>query len=74
MTVELRESLYFLFTQHGRVIDVVALKTIPCRGQAFIVFDDIADATNAMRSLQGFPLYNKNIVVLVDLENCLCQI
>ena len=58
----LRESLYYLFAQHGKVIDVVALKTLPARGQAFVVFSDIQEATAAMRLLQGFPLFTKNIV------------
>ncbi|KAI8914524.1 hypothetical protein EDD86DRAFT_186821 [Gorgonomyces haynaldii] len=60
---ELRESLYFLFTQFGRVIDVVALKTIRERGQAFVVFEDVAGATSALRALQGFAFYGKNIKI-----------
>ena len=35
---ELRRSLYFLFSQYGAVLDVVALKTPKMRGQAFVVF------------------------------------
>ncbi|KAH6573820.1 hypothetical protein BASA60_005839 [Batrachochytrium salamandrivorans] len=61
-SVELRESLYYLFSQYGRVIDVVALKTMKMRGQAFVVLDTIPAATVAMRELQGFPLYDKNMV------------
>jgi U2 small nuclear ribonucleoprotein B'' len=51
---ELRQSLYEAFSQFGRVVDVVALKTTRMRGQAFIAFEDIASATNALRGLQGF--------------------
>ena len=29
------------------------------RGQAFVVFRDISSATNAIRSMQGFPFYDK---------------
>ncbi|TPX56625.1 hypothetical protein PhCBS80983_g04404 [Powellomyces hirtus] len=58
---ELRRSLYYLFSQHGQVIDVVALKSMKMRGQAFVVFREIASATSAMRSLQGFPLYSKSL-------------
>ena len=32
------------------------------RGQAFVVFADIASATNALRSMQGFPFYEKPMV------------
>jgi len=56
---ELRKSLYAMFTQFGTVLDVVALKTLEMRGQAFVVFKDVASATNAMRSMQNFPFYDK---------------
>ncbi|ORX44211.1 u2 small nuclear ribonucleo protein B''-like protein [Piromyces finnis] len=60
---ELRKALYYLFSQYGRVVDVVALKTIKMRGQAFIVYREITEATKAMRSLQGFPLFDKPIKI-----------
>jgi len=56
---ELRKSLYAMFSQFGTVLDVVALKTLRMRGQAFIVFKDLAAATNARRSMQNFPFYDK---------------
>ncbi|XP_026179682.1 U2 small nuclear ribonucleoprotein B'' [Mastacembelus armatus] len=56
---ELKRSLYALFSQFGQVIDIVAMKTMPMRGQAFVVFKELAAATNALRQLQGFPFYNK---------------
>jgi len=56
---EIRKSLYAMFTQFGTVLDVVALKTLEMRGQAFVVFKDTASATNAMRSMQNFPFYDK---------------
>ncbi|XP_028828336.1 U2 small nuclear ribonucleoprotein B'' isoform X2 [Denticeps clupeoides] len=43
----------------GQVLDIVALKTMRMRGQAFVVFKELAAATNALRQLQGFPFYNK---------------
>lgn len=51
-------------TQHGRVIDIVCRRTEKDRGQAFVVFKDITDATAALRALQGFPLWKKNLVPL----------
>jgi U2 small nuclear ribonucleoprotein B'' len=60
---ELRKALYYLFSQYGRVVDVVALKTMKMRGQAFIVYREITEATKAMRSLQGFPLFDKPIKI-----------
>uniref|UniRef100_A0A3B4V8Q3 Small nuclear ribonucleoprotein polypeptide B2 n=1 Tax=Seriola dumerili TaxID=41447 RepID=A0A3B4V8Q3_SERDU len=56
---ELKRSLYALFSQFGQVIDIVAMKTMRMRGQAFVVFKELAAATNALRQLQGFPFYNK---------------
>jgi len=56
---ELKKALYAIFNQFGSILDVVALKTLKMRGQAFIVFKDIPSATNALRSMQGFPFYDK---------------
>uniref|UniRef100_A0A8C2ZCI1 Small nuclear ribonucleoprotein polypeptide B2 n=1 Tax=Cyclopterus lumpus TaxID=8103 RepID=A0A8C2ZCI1_CYCLU len=56
---EMKRSLYALFSQFGQVVDIVALKTMKMRGQAFVVFKELAASTNALRQLQGFPFYNK---------------
>jgi len=56
---ELRKALYAMFSQFGTVLDVVALKTLKMRGQAFVCFLDISSATNAMRAMQNFPLFDK---------------
>ncbi|XP_072046042.1 U2 small nuclear ribonucleoprotein B''-like [Amphiura filiformis] len=57
--VELKKSLYAIFSQFGQILDIVALKTLKMRGQAFVVFRDVTSATNALRSMQGFPFYDK---------------
>lgn len=56
---ELKKSLYALFSQFGHILDIVALKTPKMRGQAFVIFKEITSSTNAIRSLQGFPFYDK---------------
>ncbi|KXJ17619.1 U1 small nuclear ribonucleoprotein A [Exaiptasia diaphana] len=56
---ELKKSLYAIFSQFGAIIDIVALKTFKMRGQAFVVFRDLPSASNALRSMQGFPFYDK---------------
>ncbi|XP_012259838.1 U1 small nuclear ribonucleoprotein A [Athalia rosae] len=56
---ELQKSLYAIFSQFGQILDIVALKTLKMRGQAFVIFKEIASATNAVRSMQGFPFYDK---------------
>lgn len=32
------------------------------RGQAFVIFKEVSSATNALRSMQGFPFYDKPMV------------
>lgn len=56
---ELKKSLYAIFSQFGQILDIVAIKTLKMRGQAFVIFKDINSATNALRSMQGFPFYDK---------------
>ncbi|XP_038713193.1 U2 small nuclear ribonucleoprotein B'' 2-like [Tripterygium wilfordii] len=56
---ELKRSLYCLFSQYGRILDVVALKTSKLRGQAWVAFSEVTAASNAVRQMQNFPLYEK---------------
>ncbi|KAK3576202.1 hypothetical protein CHS0354_016030 [Potamilus streckersoni] len=56
---ELKKSLYAIFSQFGQILDIVAMKTLKMRGQAFVIFKDINSATSALRSMQGFPFYDK---------------
>lgn len=58
---ELKRMLYALFGTHGQVLSIVAAKTAKARGQAFIVFKDLSSAIVAMRSLQGYPFYDKSL-------------
>jgi U2 small nuclear ribonucleoprotein B'' len=66
--VELRRSLYALFSQFGRILDVVALKTPKLRGQAWVVFSEITAASNAFRQMQNFPFYDKPFVNPLNLS------
>jgi hypothetical protein len=56
---ELKKSLYAIFSQFGQIVDIVAMKTLKMRGQAWVIFKEINSATNALRSMQGFPFYDK---------------
>lgn len=51
-----------LFSTYGPVLDVVALRTTKMRGQAHVVFRDAQTATHAMRALQGFEFFGKEMV------------
>ena len=50
-------------TQFGPVLDIVAQKTPKKRGQAFVVFRDVAAAAGAMRAVQGAAFLGKALRV-----------
>ncbi len=58
-----KRCLYALFSAYGSVLDVVALRNAKMRGQAHVVFRDIPSATAAMRSLQGFRMFEKELKI-----------
>ncbi|EQL38823.1 U2 small nuclear ribonucleoprotein B'' [Blastomyces dermatitidis ATCC 26199] len=60
---DLRLALYTLFSTYGTVLDVVAMKTAKMRGQAHVVFRDIQASTQAMRALQGFEFFGKEMKI-----------
>lgn len=55
----LRNSLHAIFSQFGPILDVVTGRSLKKRGQAFVVFGSVTHATNALRSMQGFPFFEK---------------
>mmetsp|Transcript_61835 Transcript_61835/g.109818 ORF Transcript_61835/g.109818 Transcript_61835/m.109818 type:complete len:245 (-) Transcript_61835:84-818(-) len=55
----LKKSLREVFAAFGGIIDIVAMKSLKRRGQAWIIFKETSAATNSLKSLQGFPFYNK---------------
>jgi RNA recognition motif-containing protein len=64
---ELKHQLYALFATYGKLVDVVASKTPKMRGQAFLVFTDLAAATTAMRACDGMTFYDKPLVIIFTL-------
>ena len=71
---ELKKSLYAIFSQFGQILDIVALKTLKMRGQAFVIFKEINSATKALQSMQGFPFYDKPMVsALLECYAILCS-
>jgi len=55
----LKKSLREVFAAFGGIVEIVAMKSLKRRGQAWIIFKEASSATNALKSLQGFPFYNK---------------
>ncbi|KAK0516514.1 hypothetical protein JMJ35_001117 [Cladonia borealis] len=60
---DLRLSLYTLFSTYGPVLDVVAVRNNKMRGQAHVAFRDVHTSTQAMRALQGFDFFGKEMKI-----------
>ena len=59
----LRENLYYLFSQYGDVLEINLRKSRKMKGQAFIVYKDINDASRAKVSLNNFLFLDTRINV-----------
>jgi RNA recognition motif-containing protein len=66
LCIDLRRSLYGVFSQFGGILEVVTRKTIKTRGQAWIVFQDVASAANAIRQMDSFLFYDKLLVLFLN--------
>merc|ERR1711939_1029338 len=60
---DLRHLLYIYFSGYGKVLDVVALKNDKMRGQAFVVFKDLATSTAALRKEDGRTFAGKTLKI-----------
>ncbi|KAN0126414.1 hypothetical protein V8E52_000054 [Russula decolorans] len=58
------EDLYDLFGRYGSIRQVRIGNEPKSKGTAFVVFDDVMDAKNALEHLNGFHLQERYIVVL----------
>lgn len=67
----LKKMLYMMFSQYGRVVDIVAKKGLKLRGQSWVVFQNVSSATNALRGKQGFSFYGKPMVscIMICINN-----
>ncbi|CAL3962637.1 unnamed protein product [Diplocarpon coronariae] len=52
-------SLKELFSEYGTVLDIVAKGNLRAKGQAFVVFDNVASAQQCIEEVQGFELFGK---------------
>jgi len=59
---ELKKSLYAIFSQFGQILDILVARNVKMKGQAFVIFKEVNSAANALRSMQGFPFYDKPMV------------
>lgn len=56
---QLKEALSEIFSEYGKIIEIVAKRNLKAKGQAFIVFDSVDSAQNAIEDIQGFELFDK---------------
>ncbi|CAD8132019.1 unnamed protein product [Paramecium octaurelia] len=56
---EMRQTLYALFSQSGKVLDIIVKKNILMRGQAFILMEDEESAIQAQKKFHNTQLYDK---------------
>ncbi|KAK3020856.1 hypothetical protein RJ639_045538 [Escallonia herrerae] len=56
---ELKKSLKAVFSQFGEILEILAFKTLKHKGQAWVVFEKVKDATAAIEKMQNFPFYDK---------------
>ena len=59
----LKKMLNMVFSQYGRILQIVACKGLKLRGQAWVLFSDVSSATNALRGKQGFNFYGKPLKI-----------
>uniref|UniRef100_UPI001CB99B55 alpha,alpha-trehalose-phosphate synthase [UDP-forming] 5-like n=1 Tax=Erigeron canadensis TaxID=72917 RepID=UPI001CB99B55 len=44
-------------------MEILAFKTLKCKGQAWVVFEDVLSATNALIHMQGELFFNKPMMI-----------
>lgn len=59
----LRTTLQRIFKQYGNVLGVRAYSNTRMRGQAWVIMENKEQASKAMEEVQGFPLFEKPMVV-----------
>ena len=63
---ELKKSLQAIFEQCGKIIKIVAMSSFRRKGQAWVVFDDVASAEKALNAMQSFPFCGKPMVSVIS--------
>ncbi|EEA07249.1 RNA recognition motif. family protein [Cryptosporidium muris RN66] len=58
------DELYDIFGKYGTIKQIRRGTSLSTRGTAFVVYDDIYDAKNALEHLSGFQVAGRYIVVL----------
>lgn len=59
-----RDDMYDIFGKYGSIRQIRQGAVTETRGRAFVVYDDIYDAKNALEHLNGFNVLGRYLVVL----------
>ncbi|KAG6787105.1 hypothetical protein NC652_007165 [Populus alba x Populus x berolinensis] len=70
---ELKKALHAVFSQFGKILEILAFKTLKHKGQAWVVFEDVQSASNAMRQMQSFPFYDKPMISRQSFDGRVCN-
>lgn len=60
--LDVKYALFNLFQAFGQVVQIVCKRNHKMRGQAFVVFKDVGEATAAKNNLNGYPIFGKPMV------------
>ncbi|KAB8073973.1 hypothetical protein BDV29DRAFT_174400 [Aspergillus leporis] len=60
---QLKDALSEIFSEYGNILEIVAKTNLKAKGQAFIVFDSVESASNAIDEVNGFELFDKPMVL-----------
>lgn len=58
----MKYALYILFSPYGEVKEIVVKKSNRMRGQAFIIFSEVEDASTAKANLDRYVIFEKPMV------------
>ena len=58
----LKRMLKMIFSQYGKISQIVARKSLKLRGQAWIVYNNINSSVAALKGKQGLSFYDKPLV------------
>ncbi|KAE8146237.1 tubulin folding cofactor D C terminal-domain-containing protein [Aspergillus avenaceus] len=60
---QLKEALEEIFSEYGNILEIVAKTNLKAKGQAFVVYDSVESASNAIDEINGFELFDKPMVL-----------
>ncbi|KAK9509112.1 hypothetical protein O3M35_006499 [Rhynocoris fuscipes] len=61
--------MYDIFGKYGAIRQIRIGTTLQTKGTAFVVYEDILDAMNAVEKLNGFNVCNRYLVLLYYQQN-----